>query len=458
MSKINIAEQDIIFKVPANNGKIYIREQNGNFQQFRRRLNFFLVGLFVLLPLFEFNQHQAVLFNLEQQTLQVFSTTLHIYDMWIFALIFTLAAFLLFYVTKLYGRVWCGYACPQTVWTLMFNWIERRVEGSHNQSRQLDQQKWGAKKVLKKSIKHILWIVLSLFTSLVFISYFVPARTLYHDFFTLNTSLFIQSWIAFFAISTYINAGWMREKMCQHVCPYSRFQSAMFNTATKLVTYDSARGETRGARKISTPKPHNMGDCVDCDLCVQVCPVGIDIRNGLQFECISCGLCIDACDTTMGKFKYKKGLIRYATETAARHPWASHLGYGSAVLLTIIFIFLWATERNTFEVSVSRDRQALYRLNAEGKIENTFIFKVLNKSQTTKSYDIQLEPTYDFALDGGKDATLSAGEHSTLIIVATSLTDNKFTTKPVRFSVTEKESGNVIVKNSTFYGEIDSPP
>ncbi|MBN7821286.1 cytochrome c oxidase accessory protein CcoG [Bowmanella yangjiangensis] len=451
MDNSSIAEQHIILKVPASPAKIYIREQSGRFQRIRRYLNFLLVGMFVLLPLLQFNGRQAIQFDIAQQTLTVFSVTLYPHDLAIFALLFILGAFMLFYITQLYGRVWCGYACPQTVWTLMFNWVERRVEGSHSHSRTLDSQPWSTQKLAKKSLKHSLWIALSMGTALVFISYFVPARQLYSEFFTLEASLLIQGWVWFFAVCTYINGGWLREKMCQHICPYSRFQSAMFHKSTKLVAYDAARGESRGPRKRGVAKPKGAGDCIDCNLCVQVCPVGIDIRDGLQYACINCGLCVDACDATMDKFNYPRGLIRYAVEAGSKSNWPAHLGYGAAVLLTLTMMFVWATHRYDFEVSVSRDRQSLYRINNLGDIENTFVLKTLNKSQHPKHYSIRVDGLKDLQIKGPTQIEVGAGEHATTVL-AVSVPDAPEQEKnDIHFYIEELTSGESQARDTVFY-------
>lgn len=451
MDKSYLSEQNLIFKTPAANSKIYIREQNGHFQRVRRYLNVFLIALFAALPLVQYQGEQAILFDVAKQHLTLFSVTLFPQDLPIFGLIFILAAFGLFYVTKLYGRVWCGYTCPQTVWTLMFNWIERRIEGNHNQSKKLDQQGWNSEKVLKKTAKHLAWGALSLATALVFMSYFVPAAELYSTFFTLEASALVQGWVWFFAFCTYGNGGWLREKMCQHACPYSRFQSVMFDRSTKLVAYDEVRGEGRGARKRGAAKPDGMGDCVDCKLCVQVCPVGIDIRDGLQYECINCGLCIDACDDVMGKFNYAKGLIKYASQAKQKTKWGAHIGYALASVMTIGVMVLWAFDRDEFEVNIVRDRQSLYRVNSQGKIENTFLFKALNKAQTERTYLIQLDDQRHFAIVTKQILKVAPEQHAAIPVSVVAHGLDSHLQVPIEFTVTDQTTGETIDKSSVFY-------
>ncbi|RPJ66824.1 cytochrome c oxidase accessory protein CcoG [Alteromonas sediminis] len=432
--------------------KIYIREQFGKFQRIRRWLNFVLVAGFLLLPFIRHNGAQAILIDVATQRIDLFHFSLFPQDLMIIALIFILAAFTLFFVSKRYGRVWCGYACPQTIWTLMFNWVERRVEGSHHQSKAMDNQSWNRKKLAKKITKHTLWLMLSLFTSLTFMSYFEPARVLYSDFFTADISPVIAGWVLFFAVCTYINAGWLREKMCQHACPYSRFQSAMLDVTTKLVAYDASRGESRGPRKRTVAKSEGQGDCVDCNLCVQVCPVGIDIREGLQYECINCGLCVDACDETMVKFNYPKGLIRYTKQSTSEVSFnRANLGYALLILATGVSIIVWGLNRQSFEVNLLRDRQALYRVNTSGHIENTFLLKTLNKTQHLKKYAVLLSDDADFTIETRTEFQVQPGEYL-MTPLPVSFSGIEYPEKQIiEFVVEDLQTGEAITKHSTFY-------
>jgi cytochrome c oxidase accessory protein FixG len=301
---------------PSNNGKIQFREQKGPFQQLRSLLNSALVLLFFVIPFISYQDKQAILFDIDKQQFHFFSLTLWPQDFTLLAWVFIAAAFALFFITVFWGRVWCGFLCPQTAWTFMYVWIESRIEGSSNKRKLLDKAPWTADKLMKRTSKHTSWALVALLTGCGFIGYFVPARELYLDIFSLNASFWVSSWVWFFAICTYLNAGWMREQMCLHCCPYSRFQAVMFDANTKTVTYDAARGESRGPRKRN--QATELGDCVDCNLCVDVCPTGIDIRNGLQYECINCGACVDACNQTMDQFGYAPNLISFISENALK--------------------------------------------------------------------------------------------------------------------------------------------
>jgi cytochrome c oxidase accessory protein FixG len=338
----------------------------------------------------------------------------------------------------------------------MFNWIERRIEGTHHQSKALDQSPLSLSKATKRVIKHTLWLVVSLFTALVFISYFVPANELYESFFTLTASSLTQGWVYFFLFCTYINGGWVKEKMCLHICPYARFQSVMFDKSTTLMTYDTTRGESRGPRQRTKAKPHNKGDCVDCDLCVQVCPVGIDIRNGLQYECINCGLCADACDSVMEKFSYAKGLIKYTSQAPAKSYWKQHVGYGLVISLFSLSAIAWGITRDTFEVSVLRDRQVLYRVTPDGKAENTYTFKTLNKSQFLRTFNLVVEQPEAYTIKGDTVFTIQPGEHYMNIVSVVSNSDLTDTTNHIRFIITEQASQETSAQRSVFYSGNDT--
>jgi len=444
-------EKNLIFKTSAIDDRIYLREQKGKFQLIRRSLSIVLILLFAFVPFIQFEGAQAVYFDLQQQQIHLFSLVLFPQDLVIVCLIFILAAFLLFYVTQFYGRVWCGFTCPQTIWMLMFNWIERRIEGTHNQSKSLNSMPLNLSKFTKKALKHFLWGIISLLTALIFISYFVEVEELYVSFFTFNASDTVVYWVLFFAVCTYINAGWIKEKMCQHMCPYSRIQSAMFDQSTKMVSYDTARGENRGSRKRTAVKPSGMGDCVDCDLCVQVCPVGIDIRNGLQYECINCGLCVDACNMTMEKFNYKKGLISFINEQPSKKNWKRHLGYGSVVLVTLLTMLAWATSWQSFDVNIIRDRQALFSVNQDGNTENTFLFKVRNKSTQIRNYQIEVNELPYARITGSSTVQVLPGEltiHS--ITVVTEKPINSFRSD-VNFEIIDLYNNDTMQKDTSYY-------
>jgi cytochrome c oxidase accessory protein FixG len=396
--------------------RIYVRAVKGLHQLIRRRMGIFFLGLFAILPWIEWNGQQAILFDIVEQKFNIFGLTLWPQDMTIFSSLLILSAFLLFFVTTFYGRVWCGYMCPQTVWTFMFIWFEEKIEGSANKRKKRDSMPMSFSKFWKKTLKHFSWWAVSILTSLTFIGYFVPIDDLFVAFFTFESSATVTGWTLFFAAATYGNAGWMREIMCLHICPYARFQSAMFDKDTYTVAYDATRGEKRGARSKKMPKSeHGLGDCIDCNLCVQVCPTGIDIRNGLQYECINCGACIDACNQTMDKMKYPRDLISYTTEHSLEGKPTDKfrgklVGYlGVCVLMTVAFIWQVST-RVPLEVNIERDRTVLYRTNSDNLIENTFTLQVLNKGQVDHDYVIEVEGLDSPVFYGKQAITVKAGE------------------------------------------------
>jgi cytochrome c oxidase accessory protein FixG len=394
--KFNIQEEQLIIKPYKSEKSVYVREQKGFYQKFRRYINWLLMFVFIAMPFVQFNSQQAVLLDVVTQEFRIFNFTFWPQDFILLAGVFLVAAFALFFITTWLGRVWCGYVCPQTVWTLAYVWVEHRIEGTRNKRIALDKAPWTLSKVTKKTLKHLIWQLMSLFTATTFISYFVPVNELYSTMLTFDWSGVVTFWVLFFTLATYVNAGWMREHVCIHLCPYSRFQSAMFDKNTLLVAYDAKRGENRSPRKQKDdPKALGLGDCVDCNLCVDVCPAGIDIRNGIQYECINCGLCIDACDETMEKFNYPKGLISYTSEQklAGKEVKRFNLklvSYGTLSLIFIVLLGLWMSNRIPLEVNIIRDRNALYRVNYEGIVENTYTLKILNKSQIPLHFDIDV--------------------------------------------------------------------
>ncbi|MFA0084951.1 cytochrome c oxidase accessory protein CcoG [Vibrio sp. E150_011] len=377
---------------PSNS--IYVRESKGTFQKLRRYGGWFLLLLFAVIPWIPYGERQAILLDIGNQQFNFFGTTLYPQDLTLLALLFMVAAFGLFFITTFLGRVWCGYLCPQTVWTFMYIWFEEKLEGSANKRRKQDSNKLTANLFARKTLKHIAWLAIALATGLTFTGYFVPIGDLVIGFFSFDASFWPVFWVLFFAGCTYANAGWMRSIVCIHMCPYARFQSAMFDKDTFIVGYDSKRGEQRGPRsRKADPKALGLGDCIDCDLCVQVCPTGIDIRDGLQYECINCGACIDACDKTMDRMGYEKGLINYTTEhrLSGQHTKVMRpklLGYGAILLVMIGLFFAQISAVEPVGLSVIKDRSALSRINSDGLVENTYTLKVINKTQQEQKYTL----------------------------------------------------------------------
>ena len=439
--------------------RIYVRAVEGLWTTLRRQLGWIAMLFFLLLPWIPWGDRQAVWFNLAEQKFHVFGLTIWPQDFTLLAALLMIAAFGLFFVTTYLGRVWCGYTCPQTVWTFIFMWFEEKLEGSRNKRMKLDQMPWSFDKLRRKTAKHSAWLLISLLTAMTFVSYFVPTREVYIEVFTLNASGSVYFWVIFFTFATYGNAGWMREIMCLHMCPYARFQSAMFDKNTYIVGYDTQRGETRGPRsRKADPKEMGLGDCIDCDLCVQVCPTGIDIRNGLQYECINCGACIDACDTTMSRMGYDKGLISYTTENKLEGIKEKVLrpklvGYG-VILTVMVLIFVYATATIApIRIDIIRDRNLLFRETDAGLIENTFTLKILNKTENTHIYNMSVEGLPNYEWIGPQQVTLSGGEVLTLpISIAVDPVDLSRAMTHINFEV-ETDDGAIEAKQeSRFFG------
>ncbi len=405
---------------PSNS--IYVRAVEGHWTTLRRRMGWVAMLFFLVLPWLPWGDRQAVWFNLGEQKFHIFGLTIWPQDLTLLAAVFMIAAFALFFVTTYLGRVWCGYTCPQTVWTFIFIWVEEKLEGARNKRIKLDQMPWDFNKTWRKTAKHLVWLLIAWVTSMTFVSYFVPTTELYTDFFTLNAGGGVYFWVFFFTLATYGNAGWMREIMCVHMCPYARFQSAMFDRNTYIVGYNAKRGETRGPRsRKADPKAMGLGDCIDCDLCVQVCPTGIDIRNGLQYECINCGACIDACDQTMDRMGYDKGLISYTTENKLDGKQEKVMrpklvGYGVVLVAMILGLIYAVSAVSPLRIDVIRDRNQLYRENLDGFIENTFTLKILNKTEQAHEYQLSATGLKDHKWIGPKSVTVKGGEVYTLPI------------------------------------------
>ncbi|WKE65619.1 cytochrome c oxidase accessory protein CcoG [Gallaecimonas kandeliae] len=403
--------------------RIYVRAVQGLYQRLRQRMGFVMLGLFLLLPWVPYGGRQGILLDIADQKFQLFGLTLMPQDFTLVAYLFMLAAFSLFFVTTFLGRVWCGYMCPQTVWTFLFIWFEEKFEGTANQRKKLDQSPWNFDKAWRKAAKHLGWLAVALLTSLTFVAYFVPARELFPGFFTLQAGGWTSFAVIFFAFCTYGNAGWMREIMCTHICPYARFQSVMFDKDTFIVGYDPRRGEPRGPRsRKQDHKALGLGDCIDCQLCVQVCPTGIDIRNGLQYECINCGACIDACDGVMDKMGYPRKLISYTTEhqlsggkTHVARP--KLIGYGAVMAVMLGLFVLTLATRSLAQLDVVRDRNALYRETNEGLIENSYTLKVLNKDAKVHDFVLKVKGLpADAQWNGDQHIQVAPGELATLPI------------------------------------------
>ncbi|MDB5867904.1 MAG: 4Fe-4S ferredoxin, iron-sulfur binding domain protein [Polaromonas sp.] len=380
--------------------KIYPRSVSGLFSRWRWVMVFITQIIFYGLPWLEWGQRQAVLFDLESRRFYILGLLLYPQDFIYLSGILVISALALFLFTAVAGRQWCGYACPQTVYTEIFLWLEKLTEGDRSARLRLDASSLSVNKLARKGGKQFLWLSVSLWTGFTFVGYFTPIRQLGMSFISAGMGPWETFWVLFYGLATYGNAGFMREQVCKYMCPYARFQSAMFDKDTLIVTYDEARGEPRGSRsRKADPTALNLGSCIDCTLCVQVCPTGIDIRQGLQYECISCAACIDVCDTVMDKMSYPRGLIRYSTQNAVAKGWGkaqllrrvfrSRVLVYSAILAGVtVALFASLALRVPFKVDVVRDRASLARIVSGGKIENVYRLHVMNATEATQNYRI----------------------------------------------------------------------
>jgi cytochrome c oxidase accessory protein FixG len=445
--------------------KIFPKKVSGTFNTLRVLSVWLLLGLYYVLPWVTWNDQQAVLFDLPARKFQIFGLTYWPQDFIYLAMLLIIAALALFFFTAVAGRLWCGYACPQTVWTEAFIWMERLVEGDRNKQVKLEKEPWSFRKVRLRATKHLLWIVFALFTGFTFVGYFTPIKELTDSLQTLSFSGWEWFWILFYSFATWGNAGMLREQVCIYMCPYARFQSAMFDKDTLIIAYDEKRGEQRGGRKKDMSKEEyqaeGLGDCIDCMQCVHVCPTGIDIRDGLQYECIACAACIDACDDVMEKMGYEKNLIRYTSENhdaggKLRLLRPKTIGYGIALLtITTLFILsIWF--RTPLELDIIKDRNRLYVTNSEGFIVNIYKLRILNKDQVGHTYTINVSGNENLIYQGPKQVSLpSEGIREVPVRVALDpyyLKDSSF---EVNFTLQAVDSESIkVVQDAKFIGPV----
>jgi cytochrome c oxidase accessory protein FixG len=392
MSQLQDAGDSLYRKDP----KVYPRDVKGRFASLRKLAVIVLLGLYYMLPWLNWSGHQSVLFDLPARKFYIFSLTFWPQDFIFLALMLIIAGLSLFFVTAVAGRLWCGYACPQTVWTEVYLWMERLVEGDRSKRMKLDASPWHAEKILRKITKQVLWISFAVWTGFTFVGFFTPIRELGHSVLTFQLGGWETFWLLFYSFATYGNAGILREQVCKYMCPYARFQSAMFDKDTLVIAYDEKRGEPRGGRrKNEDPADKGLGDCISCTLCVQVCPTGIDIREGLQIECIACAACIDVCDQVMEKMDYAKGLISYTTEHKLSgrdsHVFRPRIFVYAVLLVSLIAGVLWSVNhRVLLRADLLRDRNALYRELPGNRIENVYTLKLINMDLRPHRYRVEI--------------------------------------------------------------------
>ncbi|NBS48021.1 MAG: cytochrome c oxidase accessory protein CcoG [Betaproteobacteria bacterium] len=420
MSEPHIATHEVSLYASAR--KIYPRSVSGVFARWRWALVWITQIVFYGMPWLEWGQRQAVVFDLGARRFYIFGLVLYPQDFIYLTGLLVISALSLFLFTALAGRLWCGYACPQTVYTEIFLWIERKVEGDRSARMRLDNAAFSLEKFVKKWFKHLLWIMFAMWTGFTFVGYFTPIRELGMEFLQTRMSSWEVFWVFFYGFATYGNAGFMREQVCKYMCPYARFQSAMFDRDTMIVSYDPGRGEPRGARaRLADHRAQGLGECVDCTLCVQVCPTGIDIRDGLQYECIGCGACADVCDTVMDKLAYPRGLVRYTTQNGMTRGWTRAqmlrralrprvLVYTAVLLAVSLVVAFGLALRTPFKVDVVRDRASLARIVDGGRIENVYRLQIMNATEAVQRYRIEASGIAGLAVHSDASAEVGPAE------------------------------------------------
>ena len=418
------AEEDEVQGLYASEKKIYPRAVTGRFARWRWGFVALTQLVFYGLPWLRWNDRQAVLFDLGARRFYLFGYVLYPQDFIYLTGLLVLSALSLFLFTAVAGRLWCGFTCPQTVYTEMFLWIERKVEGDRPQRIKLDAASLSLEKLVKKWFKHLLWAMLAMWTGFTFVGYFTPITELGMEFFQTRMGSWEVFWVFFYAFATYGNAGFMREQVCKYMCPYARFQSAMFDKDTLIVSYDGARGEPRGTRgRKDDFQAMGLGSCIDCGLCVQVCPTGIDIRKGLQYECIGCAACADVCDGVMDKMHYPRGLIRFTTQNALKQGAGAPRGYilqrvlrprvlvyGAVLLVLTAGMMTSLALRTPLRVDVVRDRAALSRIVAGGRLENVYRLQVMNATEQPQRYRISADGLQDLAVASEPEVEVGPAE------------------------------------------------
>lgn len=447
-------------------GKIHARSTQGRFNRWRWTFVWLTQAFFYGVPWLTWNARQAVLFDLEGKRFYLFGAVLFPQDLIYLAALLVISALLLFFATAVVGRVWCGFACPQTVYTSLFMWIENRFEGSPQNRKRLDQAGWGPEKLLRRGGKHLAWALFGLWTGFTFVGYFTAIRPLTADVLALSVGPWTTFWVLFYGLFTYLNAGLVREKMCLHMCPYGRFQGSLMDERTLNVAYDHRRGEPRRGALENDSRNTSEGHCIDCTLCVQVCPTGIDIRNGLQAACIACGLCIDACDEVMTKVGAPKGLIRVASlhelggsKTRQRtflqrirrtRVWV----YWSVLCLVIAVTATAFSNRPAVRMNVIRDRSVMARQVEQGAMENVYTLQPMNASEHARTVVIAVEPSNMVTLTSAVVTELAPAQANTLTVTvrmpSDQVTQHAGQVVPIRFIATTPTQPGVD-EPSTFY-------
>ncbi|MBP5996531.1 MAG: cytochrome c oxidase accessory protein CcoG [Azonexus sp.] len=456
VSKVREAKLELYRK----KGKIHAKAIEGRFNTLRWAMVWFTQIIFYGAVWLNWESNgairQAILFDIAHEKLYLFGLVLWPQDALLLAFALISAATALFLVTALAGRLFCGFACPQTVYTMIFTWIEARVEGDHLARLKLDQGPMSGRKLLLKATKHGLWILVAAWTAITFVGYFTPIRELLPTIFVLETGPWEAFWLIFYAVFCYVQAGLAREAVCQHMCPYSRFQGVMFDPTTANVSYDRQRGEPRNVKH----QAGATGDCIDCGICVQVCPTGIDIRDGLQYQCINCGLCIDACDQVMDKIGAPVGLIRFASERElAGQPRPKGLrsrprvALYASLLLTVSGLGVWTvSQRSPLLVDVLRDRGALLRETSEGRIENAYTLKLMNLDDVSRKFKVAVNGLPGLEIVGVDEFSAEPGSiHPVSITVSAPGDSEQSGIQPIHFEIVAKHDPAIRVQEKSSF-------
>lgn len=447
--------------------KIYPRSVSGFFTQIRWLMIWLTQLFFYGMPWLEWGQRQALLFDLGSRRFFIFNLVLYPQDLIYLTAILIISALSLFLFTAVAGRLWCGYTCPQTVYTEIFMWLERQVEGDRAARMKLDAAPFSLQKYARKFAKQFLWIGFALWTGFTFVGYFTPIRELWQQTMAWNLGSGQAFWILFYGFATYGNAGYMREQVCKYMCPYARFQSAMFDADTLIVTYDEGRGEPRGGRSRKVGEVHGLGSCIDCSLCVQVCPTGIDIRKGLQYECIGCGACADVCDSVMDKMQYPRGLVKYSTQNAIQQGWShaevlKHIMRPRVMIYSLILAVLVTgllvsiSLRPGYRVDVVRDRGVMARLAEGGMLENVYRLQIMNASEEFQHYSISVHGSQEMRILSDMfeaDNLIAVGPAAARwISLRAQMPDGSLASgsHPIYFDIVNKDTGEKLSEKSVF--------
>ena len=470
-SKPAVKEQVIQFH---SNKRIHPKRAIGKFANLRIWMIIATQLFFYVMPWIMWHGRQAVLFNIEERHFYVFSMVLEPADMLYLAGLMIVSAFGLFWWTTIAGRIWCGYSCPQTVYTEIMLWIDHLVEGDRNKRLKLDKEPWHFHKIRIKALKYLLIFIVAAWTGITFAGWFVPIRQFVPAIFAGTAGSVALGTAAFYGFVTWLFGHILREKVCLHMCPYARFQSAMFDHDTLVISYDTERGEPRGARKKTASKEETqLGDCINCTMCVQVCPTGIDIRDGLQYQCIGCAACIDACDEVMDKMGYPRGLIRYTTEAVLKHEYTDAdvkkrllrpkvVGYGVMLLVAVVGLLVGLATRATIQIDVIKDRGVMVRENKQGLLENTYNLSISNASEQTQIIQASVSGLEDIRLTGLPENGISVKGGDIITVPVQVATQPEYAEKgshPIQFTFKYRVEGQPeneareLQEKSIFIGE-----